>query len=462
MILPDWRPYIIAHQCSLGHKRPPSRKPPIKTRIANVIRRHFAALAKLHRNSDLSHQDLLPTAFIPSSSTAGSSTASSMYHRLDFLSTSTYSSFHSEAVPLSSMNKQDSYKMPHRPAAPSGVPPVAAFMKISCNGKSHKLLGIPELVEFDVVFHCKEPFSGGDLSFHSLAAFDAAVTCASMTAPATPSIIIDHLAESDRASSSVTDDNTAPSRKLLTTDDGNKTESAMTSSKAAGDNTAPSRKLLTTDDGNKTESAVMTSSKAAGDNTASVRRPSATDASKACPSSSSAASSGPGSVSNIPAHHCPYALSDHEARDMMPGSQPATASSFCQENDGSSTGIGGSDWYEDRLLDTTQCKVTCPIMMPSTDGDEDKPSVAAMQTNMHCPEPNGAFAIDENPGNQACGQDFSFNVWDDMTADLGTLSAIHTSLSANQSADLEVKQHLTASIQDSNSVSHNELLSYHL
>ena len=82
-----------------------------------------------------------------------------------------------------------------------------------------QLLDIPDDLDFDVVFHCREPFSGehhqivetpeeppamqtaevpppsdpsnslgtgGNLSFRSLAAFDAAVVCAALASPASP------------------------------------------------------------------------------------------------------------------------------------------------------------------------------------------------------------------------------------------------------------------------------------
>ncbi|GIL54245.1 hypothetical protein Vafri_9818 [Volvox africanus] len=86
----------------------------------------------------------------------------------------------------------------------TAVPPPAvqappAYMRISYNGRSHKirvrpgpdgtrqfiedcrqLLKIPTHLEFDVVFHCKEPATQSDLRFRGLDAFDAAVYCASL------------------------------------------------------------------------------------------------------------------------------------------------------------------------------------------------------------------------------------------------------------------------------------------
>ncbi|KAG1677485.1 hypothetical protein FOA52_001941 [Chlamydomonas sp. UWO 241] len=75
-----------------------------------------------------------------------------------------------------------------------------SYMRISYNGVSHKvrvfsgeggraqfvedcrrLLHIPLDIDFDIVFHLREPVSGRDLSFHSLAAYDAAVAVAALS-----------------------------------------------------------------------------------------------------------------------------------------------------------------------------------------------------------------------------------------------------------------------------------------
>ncbi|EFJ49820.1 hypothetical protein VOLCADRAFT_89673 [Volvox carteri f. nagariensis] len=93
---------------------------------------------------------------------------------------------------------------PCRPTGSAAPPPPAAeappaYMRISYNGRSHKirvrpgpegtrqfiedcrqLLNIPPHMEFDVVFHCKEPATQSDLRFRGLDAFDAAVYCASL------------------------------------------------------------------------------------------------------------------------------------------------------------------------------------------------------------------------------------------------------------------------------------------
>ncbi|PNH08895.1 hypothetical protein TSOC_004537 [Tetrabaena socialis] len=79
-------------------------------------------------------------------------------------------------------------------AAPAAADAPPAYMRISYNGRSHKirvrpgpdgtrqfiedcrkLLRIPAHLDFDVVFHCKEPATQSDLRFRGLDAFDAAV-----------------------------------------------------------------------------------------------------------------------------------------------------------------------------------------------------------------------------------------------------------------------------------------------
>ncbi|KXZ49516.1 hypothetical protein GPECTOR_21g742 [Gonium pectorale] len=85
------------------------------------------------------------------------------------------------------------------PPPPPAVEAPPAYMRISYNGRSHKirvrpgpegtrqfiedcrqLLKIPTHLDFDVVFHCKEPATQSDLRFRGLDAFDAAVYCASL------------------------------------------------------------------------------------------------------------------------------------------------------------------------------------------------------------------------------------------------------------------------------------------
>ncbi|KAF6253886.1 hypothetical protein COO60DRAFT_373109 [Scenedesmus sp. NREL 46B-D3] len=77
---------------------------------------------------------------------------------------------------------------------------VAPYMRVSFNGKTHKvqvqpgeegakefeqqirhMLALPEDQEFDVIFHCRAPGTGDKLQLQGLCAFDAAVHCASMT-----------------------------------------------------------------------------------------------------------------------------------------------------------------------------------------------------------------------------------------------------------------------------------------
>eukprot|EP00882_Tetradesmus_deserticola_P014830 GHRQ01015780.1.p2 GENE.GHRQ01015780.1~~GHRQ01015780.1.p2 ORF type:complete len:143 (+),score=56.29 GHRQ01015780.1:551-979(+) len=77
---------------------------------------------------------------------------------------------------------------------------VAPYMRVSFNGKTHKvqvqpgedgakefeqqirrMLTLPDDQEFDVIFHCRAPGTGDKLQLQGLCAFDAAVHCASMT-----------------------------------------------------------------------------------------------------------------------------------------------------------------------------------------------------------------------------------------------------------------------------------------
>ncbi|KAF8067382.1 hypothetical protein HT031_002430 [Scenedesmus sp. PABB004] len=92
-----------------------------------------------------------------------------------------------------------------RPHMSSGAK-VAPYMRVSFNGKTHKvqvkpgpegakefevqirrMLGLPEDQDFDVIFHCRAPGTGDKLQLQGLCAFDAAVHCASMTSAPTAS-----------------------------------------------------------------------------------------------------------------------------------------------------------------------------------------------------------------------------------------------------------------------------------
>eukprot|EP00879_Flechtneria_rotunda_P004826 GHRR01005099.1.p3 GENE.GHRR01005099.1~~GHRR01005099.1.p3 ORF type:complete len:131 (+),score=39.63 GHRR01005099.1:428-820(+) len=88
----------------------------------------------------------------------------------------------------------------------TGAKVVTPFMRVSFNGKTHKvqvtpgedgakefeqqirkMLQLPEDQEFDVIFHCRAPGTGDKLQLQGLCAFDAAVHCASMSSLPTAS-----------------------------------------------------------------------------------------------------------------------------------------------------------------------------------------------------------------------------------------------------------------------------------
>jgi hypothetical protein len=135
IVLPDWRPYILAHQRTIKGGTSPSWVQPIDNYDTSGNERSAVASGtRLYRHDSAR----MPANDIPEAAPCTSTTGCSMLHQDFRLPPAACSNqICSEATCTHPKNK-DSNRIPYRQMS-YALPAVAAFMKISFNGKSHKV-----------------------------------------------------------------------------------------------------------------------------------------------------------------------------------------------------------------------------------------------------------------------------------------------------------------------------------